>query len=197
MFSKALLASTLVTAIMAWDHNAALRIRQDDSSISSMLASASSLEASASAQAALCTIPPSVLSILETAPTPPADLESAFTTITDACHLPSFTGTLDSEYKSYTSAVFAWSKSNSDVLNSFESSYTKNCPLATATSLGAAGICATAAGATATGSATGATTGSATGSATGAASTGAAPQHTGLAIAAAAVAGIVGVVAAL
>jgi hypothetical protein len=200
MLAKAFIASTLLTAALASN----IYARQDDASLSSLLASASAAASSASAEFAGCTPDAAVLSLLGTVPTPAADLVSAIEAQaqTDPCHL-TFTGTVESEYKSYTGAILAWSKSNSAVLQSYESSLSANCHALTAstTVTGGVGICTTGSGATAT--AGGATTGkgaTATGgsAASATASMGAAaPQNTFVAAAGAAIAGAIGVLAAL
>jgi len=207
MFSKAFITSTLLTSTLAVapqlyarQDSAATSVDSVDVSVSSLLASASA----AASAAAGCIPDPSVLSILETVPTPPADVVSAIGTITDPCHLPSFTGTVEADYKSWTNAVLAWEKSNAGVISSYESSLLANCPLASSyTSLGG-GLCSTGAGATATataangsGKATGTGAGS-TATGTGAAagsSNAAAPQNTLMAVAAGAAAGLVGILA--
>ncbi|KAI8628178.1 hypothetical protein F5Y19DRAFT_144289 [Xylariaceae sp. FL1651] len=52
------------------------------------------------------------------APTPPADLLSV-TLPTDPCVTPTFTGKLESEWTSYTSAAYAWYNSHSNEFSSF------------------------------------------------------------------------------
>ena len=193
MLAKAFIASTLLTAALAFD---ALRVRQDDASLSSELASASAAASSASLVAAACSVPPSALSILESVPTPPADLASAIEAQaqTDPCKF-SLTGSASAEYKSYTGEVLAWSKSNSAFLSSLESSLSANCPLAT-TGAAAAGVCTTGAGVTAT-AANGATATGSGGATATASKAAAAPQNTVMAVAAGAIAGAVGIIAAL
>jgi len=205
MLAKSIIASTLLTAVMGFDQY--LQVRQLDSSASELLASASAAIASGTAAlasatslAAQCTVPASVLSVLETVPTPPADL-----TIT-ACS-QTFTGAQEAEYTSYTSVLSSWYKANQDIIDPFESSFTKNCPLATGLSIcgttATSGSAATGTGksgsATGTGSSGSATgTGSSGSAATGSAASGAAaPQNTFMAVAAGAIAGAIGLVAAL
>ncbi|KAI3337914.1 hypothetical protein F4824DRAFT_94185 [Ustulina deusta] len=64
----------------------------------------------------------SALSMVQTLylsePTPPADLESV-TLPADPCVTPSFTGTLQSEWVSYTSELFAWVSSHTTEIDNF------------------------------------------------------------------------------
>jgi hypothetical protein len=171
MFTKALITSSFIAAAMAF--NNPLAIRQVDASMSSMMASASS----AAAAASLCMIPSSVLAILETAPTPPADLVSSIEA--SPCHF-TCSGSLSSECSSYTSAISSWAKANEAATSAFYATYTSTCSLPS-------GACST----SATGS------GSAAASGTGSPSQGAAPQVTMMAAAVGAVAGAVGLLAAI
>jgi len=176
MYSKALLLS-LLPAAMALEHFA---IRQVDASLSAVLASASSL----AEEASLCTVPASILSIMTSVPTLPADLASSLAS--DVCHV-TCTGSLSSECKSYTSAVSAWSKSNEAVLSPWEATYTKTC-----TATGSCTATNTATNAAATGSGSNATGAGAT-----VTSSAGAAQNTMMVVAAGAIAGAVGFVAAL
>jgi hypothetical protein len=132
---------------------------------------------------------------------------SAIGTITDPCHLPSFTGTVEADYKSWTNDVLAWEKSNAGVISSYESSLLANCPLASGSTNIGGGLCSTGAGATATGTAAGGSgkatgtgtasgsTATGTGAAAGSSNAAASPQNTMMAVAAGAAAGLVGILA--
>lgn len=135
---------------------------------------------------AQCSVPANILSIVETIPTPAADLEAAVSTITNWCTTPSFTGTIESEWVSWESAVLEWAVENSAALESFSSYAATACPSLTAAA-GGIPVCTTGAGASGK-----------TGTATGAAATtthkgAAAPQVTMFAAAAGLVAGAMGV----
>ncbi|KAK6082589.1 infection structure specific protein [Seiridium cupressi] len=161
----------------------------------------------------------SVLPLYQEIPTPPEDLQSV-TLPADPCETPSFTGTLASEYSSYTSEVLDWYTSHSaELLSALASctelaSYASEVPVCSSFASGAlssatAGATTTddsSASATATGgssSATGAgssaatATGSASATKTGAASVSQAggARETGFVAGVIAAAGFVGAVA--
>ncbi|KAI1133236.1 hypothetical protein F5Y10DRAFT_229701 [Nemania abortiva] len=106
MFSKALLAATVIGAATAQVPAIAKREfienRQDG------------LDLDPACESALS----AVTTLYASVPTPPADLLSQ-SLPTDPCVTPSFTGKLESEWVSYTSAAFQWYSSHSDELNSF------------------------------------------------------------------------------
>ncbi|KAF2115962.1 hypothetical protein BDV96DRAFT_574876 [Lophiotrema nucula] len=147
-----------------------------------------------------CIAPSSIATLADSLPTAPSDVLSALLSNTDPCHLPSFTGSVGSQYSSYTSALSEWNKENGSKIQEWESSYMTDCPYAATMSIPALTPSDTAlafslasCGATATGKGNTATGAQATGAG---ASTGAAPQNTGFAAAAGAVVGVVGLVAA-
>jgi hypothetical protein len=163
---------------------------------------ASSAAAASTDAGGNCDIPTDIITILQTIPTPPADLSSALvaTTITDYCATPSFTGTLSAEFSSYEQSVLSWAVSNSAALLSFESAISTSCPQI-ASLAGQVPVCTTAPAAGATGktTATGAT-GTAKTATSGAAgststATGAAPVATVMAAGGALFAGVVGLLA--
>ncbi|KAI1153913.1 hypothetical protein F4825DRAFT_413346 [Nemania diffusa] len=221
MFTKALLAATVITAATAQVPAIAQRDfiiierRQDDA-----------LNIDPQCSSALA----AVSTLYDTLPTPAADLLSASVTLpTDPCATPSFTGKLESEWVSYTSAALGWYSANSGALNSFitacsglvDDSATglpvcstdlpgagaATTTAAVTTTAASAGQTSASAGNTSSPTATGASTSaSAAGSpsaaqssaASSTASTGAAPRETGFVVAAAvAAAGLLGAVAAL
>lgn len=171
-----------------------------------------------------CQVPTNILSLELAAPTLPADVASVYATWSDPCHTPKLTGSLSSEYASYTDALSAYVKSAEPILESWGSYYMTACPLAASetlsletalptslyaslySSLGLSSYsCAASSksGASATGSA-GAASGTGSAGATGTAggasqakSTGAAPQQTAFAAVAGIVAGFAGIVVAL
>ena len=147
-----------------------------------------------------CIPPSSIASLADAIPTAPSGVLSALLSNTNPCQLPSFTGSVGSQYSSYTSALSEWNKENSSKIQEWESSYMTACPYAATMSIPALTPSETAlafslasCGATTTGKGNTVTGAQATGSG---ASTGAAPQQTAFAAAVGAVAGIVGLVAA-
>ncbi|KAI0097390.1 hypothetical protein GGR51DRAFT_470854 [Nemania sp. FL0031] len=166
-----------------------------------------------------------VSTLYQSVPTPPADLLSA-TLPTDPCVTPTFTGKLESEWNSYTSAALEWYTSNSDEILSFvtacsgiveapyltepscSSGVTGTTAAATTTSealttsSSGSGVTSTGAAATSSGASSSGASSSAgaasSSSASSSVSTGAAPRETGFVVAAAmAAAGFMGAVAAL
>ncbi|KAI1635075.1 hypothetical protein F4809DRAFT_473535 [Biscogniauxia mediterranea] len=162
-----------------------------------------------------------VMPLYDSLPTPPDDLLSV-TMPADPCATPTFTGSLASEYSSYTSEVMDWYSSNSAALNDAISSCTNLASYQTAvpscssdaaatTDAGnttaapgssSAGPSSTSGFATATttsgSSASTGTNGSSSSSSTVTPTANAAPRETGyVMVAAAAAAGLMGVVAAL
>ncbi|KAI0133005.1 infection structure specific protein [Xylariales sp. AK1849] len=134
----------------------------------------------------------SVLPIYSELPSAPADLLTA-TLPSDPCETPSFTGSLSSEYSSYTSEVLVWYTSHSDELLSALasctelSSYASQVPVCSSAASGASSVSASAT----TTSTSSASSGTAT------PSKNAAPRETGLVAAVVAAAGFIGAVAAL
>lgn len=127
-------------------------------------------------------LPPSTL---EPAPTPPSGILSALATWTDPCETPSFTGDASEQYKSYTSALSSWAENVAPAFSSWQEEYSTACPYASMATLDAS---MTAAISDFTNFACSSTKGpDATDkpNATGAGSTGAAPQQTAFAAAAA------------
>jgi len=132
----------------------------------------------ASTTAGGCSLPASISSVIDTIPTPPSDLESAISAITNYCVSPTFTGPLLAEWTSYEAAVLSWNVANSAVLASAESA----CP----TLGGGAPACVSGVSNGGGGSA---------GSASSSTHKGAAPMATMMAGAGAVLAGVVGVLA--
>lgn len=133
-----------------------------------------------------------VMPIYSELPTAPSDLTS-IDLPTDACATPTLTGSLSSEYASYTSEVMVWYTSHSSELLAALSSCSELSQYATGIP-----VCSTATGGSAaktTGTGT-ATSAKSTGTATSATKNFAA-RETGFVAAAMAAAGFVGVVAAL
>ncbi|KAI1491556.1 hypothetical protein F5X96DRAFT_630955 [Biscogniauxia mediterranea] len=153
-----------------------------------------------------------VMPLYDSLPNPPDDLLSV-TLPAEPCATPTFTGSLASEFSSYTSEVMDWYSSNSAAINSAIASCTSladyEFEVPVCSSSGAAGASATtteAASTTATpgSSSSGPTSTSGTSSSSSSSSTvtptaNAAPRETGyvMVAAAAAAAGLMGVVAAL
>ncbi|KAI0189739.1 hypothetical protein EV127DRAFT_101519 [Xylaria flabelliformis] len=107
MFSKAILAATIVGAATAQIPAVAKRDFIQDRQLDGVTIAPSC----SSALSAVSTL-------YDSLPTPPADLASV-TLPADPCVTPSFTGTLQSEYVSYTSSALQWYSSNSAQLESF------------------------------------------------------------------------------
>ncbi|KAF2666290.1 hypothetical protein BT63DRAFT_416681 [Microthyrium microscopicum] len=174
MFTKSIVVAAIVGSAFAAPQPVAdpmpdyhiLEIRQVASSATALAGSAASA----------CVVPNSILSLITSVPTAPADLTDAILSQTNACKL-SFTGSLSSEYKSYSSEAVSWFNANSAALYGWESSFMANCPMATSligTSTGVAGVCSTAiaSGASAGSSASSTASGKASGSATGTSASG-------------------------
>jgi hypothetical protein len=176
MYSKVAVAAALVGYVSAWAYPAA------DAQINKMLVAR---QAASTAGGGQCAVPSNILSIVETLPTPPADLESAIATITDYCATPSFTGALEAEWTSYEAAVLSWAVANSAPLESYEAYLSTNCPQLT-TAANNVPICTKAPAASASGITAGAAGGTAT-------SKGDAPVQTAMAAAFGLVAGAIGV----
>jgi len=179
MFSKVAISAALVGYVSAWAYPAA------DAQANRMLVA----RQAANTAGAACAVPSNILSIVETLPTPPADLESAIATITDYCATPSFTGALEAEWTSYEAAVLSWAVANSAPLESYEAYLSTACPQLT-TAAANVPVCTKAPAATASG-----ITAGSGGSAASATHKGDAPVASAMAAAVGLVAGAIGVLA--
>jgi len=176
MFSKAVISAALVGYVSAF------AFPEAEAQANRMLVAR---QAASTAAGSNCGVPSNILSIVETLPTPPADLESAIATITDYCATPSFTGSLEAEWTSYEAAVLSWANANLAPLQSYEAYIETACPQLT-TAAANVPVCTKAPQASASGVSAGSGT---------ATSKGDAPAHTVMAAAMGLVAGAIGVLA--
>jgi hypothetical protein len=128
MFTKLIVSAGLVSSVAAW----AMPYAHPEPVVHRMLNARQAASTAAATPDASCSVPPAVLSIVKSLPTPPVDLESAIASVTNYCVSPSFTGTVQAEWTSYENAVLSWVSANSAALLSYESEVATACPALTA-----------------------------------------------------------------
>jgi hypothetical protein len=76
-----------------------------------------------------CIMPDSIMSIELSVPTAPPAALSALVSFTDACNLPTLTGSVSSQYSSYQQAISSWYSQYGDVIMNWSESYQTACPI--------------------------------------------------------------------
>jgi hypothetical protein len=76
-----------------------------------------------------CIMPDSIMSIELSVPTAPPAVLSALVSFTDACNLPTLTGSVSSQYSSYQEAISSWYSQYGDVIMSWSETYQTACPI--------------------------------------------------------------------